>query len=97
MIASFGDRATEDLFHGRSTRRVQRFPPDIVQLALRKLDMINGVDDVSDLRAPPGNRLKKLKGELRGFYSVRINAQWRIIFRWESGQAEEVELSDYHR
>ena len=97
MIASFGDRATEDLFHGHSTGRVQRFPADIVRVALRKLDLINGVDDVSELRVPPGNRLKKLKGELRGFYSLRINAQWRIIFRWESGQADEVEVTDYHR
>ena len=97
MIASFGDRASEDLFHGRSTRRVHRFPVDIVQIALRKLDMINGVDDVSDLRVPPGNRLKKLKGEFRDFYSLRINAQWRIIFRWESGKAHAVQVTDYHR
>jgi proteic killer suppression protein len=97
VIASFGDRATEDLFHGRSTRRAQRFPADIVPSVVRKLDMINAVDDVSELRSPPGNRLKRLKGELRGFHSLRINAQWRIIFRWESGQAYEVEVTDYHR
>ncbi len=97
MIASFGDRATEDLFHGRSTRRLQRFPVDIVQIALRKLDMINGADDASDLGVPPGNRLRKLKGEFRGFYSLRINAQRRIIFRWESGKAYAVQVTDYHR
>ena len=95
MIASFGDKATESLFHEGTARGA--LPNQISKVALRKLDMINGVDDVSELRVPPGNRLKKLKGELRSFYSLRINAQWRIIFRWESGQAHEVEVTDYHR
>ena len=82
MIESFGDPATEDLFHNRQTRRVHRFPPDILRAALRKLDVIEAAQRLQDLRSPPGNRLESLKGDLRGFHSIRVNSQWRIIFRW---------------
>lgn len=97
MIVSFGDRATEDLYHRRPTSRVRRLPTDIVDLALVKLDMLDAASAVLDLWSPPGNMLESLKGDLRGFHSVRVNDQWRLIFRWESNGANEVRLIDYHR
>lgn len=96
MIASFGSRLTEDLFHGRTSGRVRRIGPEIQRAAVRKLDMINAARDVVDLRVPPGNRLESLRGDLEGFYSIRVNDQWRIIFRWSAGEAQDVELIDYH-
>jgi len=97
MIVSFGDRATEDLYHNRPTSRARRFPEDVVGLALVKLDMLNGSAAVLDLRSPPGNRLEALKGDLKGFYSIRVNDQWRLVFRWEGNNALDVRLMDYHR
>lgn len=96
MIASFGDKATEDLFHGRNTSRVRRFPTDVISVALRKLDMIRAAHRLIDLRSPPGNRLEALKGELAGWHSIRVNQQWRIIFRWFEEAAYNVSLVDYH-
>ena len=96
MIVSFGDHATSDLFHGRNTHRVRRFPPTLKRLALRKLDMLNAADHLKDLREPPGNRLELLKGEQAGFHSIRVNEQWRVIFRWKDNDAHEVSLTDYH-
>ncbi len=96
MITSFGDRRTEDLFHGRATSRTRRLPNDILELATRKLDMLNAATSVLDLRSPPNNRLERLRGDLQGFYSIRINNQWRIIFRWTQGDASEVKIVDYH-
>lgn len=97
MIVSFGDRATEDLYHARPTRRVRRFPQDIVGLVLVKLDMLNAAAALLDLASPPGNRLEALKGDLKGLHSIRVNDQWRVIFRWEGNNAHEVALMDYHR
>jgi proteic killer suppression protein len=97
MIVSFGDKATEDLFHSRPTRRVRQFPQEILRLAVQKLDMLNAARDLRDLRSPPGNRLEPLKGDLKGYHSIRINNQWRIIFRWESSDARAVQVVDYHR
>lgn len=96
MIVSFGDRATEDLFHNVRSSRVRRFPPDIVEAALSKLDVLNAAQALEDLRSPRGNRLEALRGSLRGFYSIRINNQWRIIFRWQVAEAREVRITDYH-
>lgn len=96
MITSFGDRATEDLFHGHATSRARRFPPKIIRRALHQLDMLNAARDLKDLRSPPGNRLEALKGDLAGFYSIRVDSQWRIIFRWEAPDASEARLVDYH-
>ena len=96
MIVSFGDEATADLYHGRKTGRVRRFPRDIQRAAVRKLDVLNSARLLIDLRSPPGNRLESLKGNLEGFYSIRVNEQWRIIFQWINGQAVNVELIDYH-
>ena len=95
-IRSFGDPATADLYHGRKTSRVRRFPPDALETALRKLDMLNAAHRLDDLRSPPGNRLGTLKGDLQGFHSIwGVNNQWRIIFRWDNG-AHDVSLVDYH-
>ena len=94
-IRSFRDSATEDLFHGSKTSRVRHFPADIVRIALRKLDVLNGAHRLDDLRSPPANRLEALLGELAGFHSIRVNDQWRLIFRWEDG-AHDVSLTDYH-
>ena len=96
MIISFGDAATEDLFHRRKIRRIRRFPPDITRTALRKLDMMNMAHHLDDLRSPPANRLKALKGNLEGFYSIRVNDQWRIVFRWSNSSVLDVSLTDYH-
>ncbi len=94
-IRSFRDSATEDLFHGRKTSRVRRFPADIVRVALRKLDVLNGAHRLDDLGSPPANRLEALRGEHSGFHSIRVNDQWRSVFRWEDG-AHDVSLMDYH-
>lgn len=96
MIISFDDPATGDLYHGRQNKRVRRFPTNIIKTALRKLDVLNAAHQLNDLRSPPGNRLEALKGDLQGFHSIRVNNQWRIIFRWVEGGAADVSLVDYH-
>ena len=96
MIVSFGDDSTAELYLGKNVRLTRRFPPDIVNAALRKLDMLNAAYRLNDLREPPGNRLELLKGTLAGYYSVRVNDQWRIIFRWVDNNAHDVSLADYH-
>lgn len=92
MIKSFGDRQTEALFRDERVIEFQAF----ARSAKRKLDMLNAASKIEDLRIPPANRLEKLEGNLEGFYSVRINSQWRIIFRWMDGDAYEVRVIDYH-
>jgi len=96
MIASFGDRATEDFYHGLRTKRVRRIPRDIWRVARRKLDIIEYAYVLQDLAVPPGNRLEALKGDLDGYHSIRINDQWRVVFRWQSGAAHDVAIVDYH-
>jgi proteic killer suppression protein len=97
VIASFGDQATADVYHGAATRRARAVPNDIVAVAVRKLDMLNGAHALLDLRSPPGNRLEALRGGWRGYHSIRVNDQWRIIFRWSEGAAQDVRLLDYHK
>jgi len=75
----------------------RRVPSTIRSVATRKLDMINAAVVYDDLRSPPGNRLERLSGDWQGFHSIRINQQWRIVFKWADGGAEEVEITDYHR
>jgi proteic killer suppression protein len=96
VIVSFGDEAAADLYHGRQTSRVRRFPHDVVGRAIRKLDVLNGAHELLDLRSPPGNRLEALKGDWLGHHSIRVNDQWRIVFRWEGSNAYDVRLLDYH-
>jgi len=93
MIASFGSKQTEKIWNGE---RVKNLPDEIQQVGRRKLRMINNSQNISDLMIPTSNRLEKLSGKLKAFYSIRINDQWRIIFKWENNQAEEVEITDYH-
>ena len=97
MIRSFGDRRTEDLFHGISSSQARRIATNIRRAAVRKLDLLNAAISIEDLRSPPGNRLEALAGDLRGFHSIRINDQWRIIFKWTETGAEQVQIVDYHR
>lgn len=96
MILSFSDAATEDLYQGHQTARIRRFPAEIIPAALRKMDMLARAHALIDLRAPPGNRLEALKGDRLGFFSIRINDQWRLVFRWEGNDARDVAIVDYH-
>jgi proteic killer suppression protein len=93
MIISFGSKETEKIWNGI---RVKKLPLEIQNTGRRKLRMINNSVDVTDLRIPPSNRLEKLGGNLKDFYSIRINKQWRVIFKWNNGNASEVEIIDYH-
>jgi toxin HigB-1 len=96
MIRSFAARATEDLFNGINSKESRAIPQDIHKVARRKLDYLNAAAVLEDLRVPPGNHLEALKNDLKGFHSIRINAQWRVIFRWDGGSAEQVRVCDYH-
>ena len=96
MIGSFADKATEDLFHGRVSVRVRKFPLGVQRAALLKLDMLNAAYSLLDLKSPPGNRLETIKGDLKGNHSIRINEQWRLVFRYENANAYDVQIIDYH-
>ena len=93
MIISFGDKQSKKIWEGE---RVKVLSTDIQEIARRKLRMLNNSNDLNDLMIPPSNRLEKLKGNLKEFYSIRINNQWRIIFKWNNSNAELVEIIDYH-
>ena len=93
MIKSFADADSERVFRGQ---RARRLPSSIRRRAVRKLVILNAAETVQELRVPPGNRLELLKGDRAGQYSIRINDQWRICFVWRSGDAYEVEITDYH-
>jgi len=93
MLLSFGSKETEKIWNGI---RVSKLPNEIQETGRRKLRMINNSQNIADLKIPPANKLEKLKGHLKDFYSIRINDQWRIIFKWNNGNATEVEITDYH-
>lgn len=93
MIRTFNDSEAEKIFNRQRSRRL---PPDIQQVALRKLRMLNRAQSLHDLRVPPANRLERLSGDRAGQYSIRINDQWRICFEWQEGDAWQVEIVDYH-
>lgn len=93
MIFSFGSKDTEKIWKGE---RVKKLPQEIQQIGRRKLRMLNNSQSIADLKIPPSNRLEKLSGNLNDFYSIRINDQWRIIFKWDNNHAKEVEIIDYH-
>ena len=93
MIVSFGDSNTEKVWNGI---RVKSLPIEIQNVGRRKLRMLNNSVSIIDLRIPPSNRLEKLLGKEKEFYSIRINDQWRIVFKWNAGNASEVEIMDYH-
>ncbi len=94
MIKGFGDKESEKIWTGS---RSKKLPNEIQDVARRKLRMLNNAQDVNDLRIPPANRLEKLKGDLEEYHSIRINNQWRIIFKWISNDAYEVRIVDYHK
>ncbi len=93
MIKSFGDVETDKIWRGT---RSKKLPTQIQQVARRKLRMINNAGNINDLRIPPANRLEKLKGSLKSSHSIRINEQWRIVFKWRLSDAYEVKILDYH-
>jgi len=93
MIVSFGDKRTQKIWNGEWVKGIST---EIQEVTRRKLRMLNNSVDIKDLMIPPSNRLEKLKGRLKDFYSIRVNDQWRIIFRWENGNAYHVQLIDYH-
>ena len=93
MIKGFKDREAESIWYGQLSRRL---PKDIQKGARRKLRMLNNARSLDDLRIPPANRLEALKGNRRGQHSIRINDQWRLCFIWKDGDAERVEIADYH-
>ena len=93
MVITFGSKETEKIWNGI---RVKKMPSEIQNIGRRKLRMLNNSQDIADLRIPPSNRLEKLTGNLKEYYSIRINRQWRIIFIWNNGNASEVKIVDYH-
>jgi len=93
MIQSFGSKETKMIWEGI---RVKALPTEIQEIGRRKLRMLNNSQNMADLRVPPSNRLEKLSGTRKDFYSIRINDQWRIVFKWDNGNAFEVEILDYH-
>lgn len=93
VIKAFKDAETQKIYRRERSRKLS---PDIQQVALRKLRMINNAISINDLRVPPANRFEKLSGDREGQYSIRINDQWRICFEWSDGDAFNVEIADYH-
>ena len=93
MIQTFANSETEKIWDGV---RSSKLPNEIQQICRRKLRMINNAQTINDVRVPPSNRLKKLKGKLKDYYSIRVNNQWRIKFKWLNNSAYEVEITDYH-
>lgn len=96
MIEIFGNALVEHLFDDRRTRAARAFPPELRRPARRKLLYLHDAAELRDLRVPPGNRLERLNGDWSGFHSIRIYDQWRVVFRWDSGNAFEVQIVDYH-
>ena len=96
MSVAFGDQATADVFNGIDSKEARSVPKKLWSVARRKLDMVNAAQDLMDLNAPRGNKLEKLKGNLAGFWSIRINDQYRVIFKFGNGNASEVRITDYH-
>lgn len=93
MIKSFANKETEELY---VTGKSRKFPHALCNVGVRKLDYLDASTCVDDLRSPPGNRLEQLRGSRKGFYSIRVNDQYRIVFRFEDGDAYAVEMTDYH-
>jgi len=96
MIINFKHKLTKNLFEDKETRDTSRLPPSLRRAARRKILYLHDAAELNDLRAPPGNRLEQLKGDLRGYFSIRVNDQWRLIFRWHEGNVTDLELIDYH-
>jgi proteic killer suppression protein len=93
MILSFGSKETEKIWNGI---RVSKMPNEVQEIGRRKLRMLNNSQNLNDLRIPPSNRLEKLSGNLKEYYSIRINDQWRVIFKWDNSNSSDVTIIDYH-
>lgn len=93
MIRSFADKEAETIWNGYQSRKR---PPDVQQTARRKLRQLDSAERLDEMTSPRGNRLEELKGKRKGTYSIRINDQWRITFRWRDGDAHDVRIEDYH-
>jgi proteic killer suppression protein len=93
MITSFGSKKTKKIWNGE---RVKGLATELQEISRRKLRMLNNSQNLTDLQVPPSNKLEKLKGNLKEYYSIRINRQWSIIFKWDKGNASGVEIIDYH-
>jgi len=96
MIINFKHELTKNLFEDKETLDTLRLPPSLRRAARRKILYLHDAAELNDLRAPPGNRLEQLKGDIRGYFSIRVNRQWRLIFRWHEGNVTDLELIDYH-
>jgi toxin HigB-1 len=96
MIVSFGDKTTEDIFHGRDTKAARKVAQALWARVQAKLDLLNASTTLEDLRAPPSNRPEKLRGDWAGFYSLRVNDQYRVVFRFVDGIVSDVRCTDYH-
>jgi proteic killer suppression protein len=97
MISSFKDKASEDIFNGKQSRIARKtLPGELFRAAGRKLDQLDSVTSLNELKVPPGNRLEALSGDRKGQHSIRINQQYRICFVWGDGGPEQVEVTDYH-
>ena len=96
MVRSFKNKLAKDLFEDRSSTAAKRFPSDLKRIAQRKLQYLNAAMTLRDLLIPPGNKLEALKGERKGYHSIRIHDQWRVVFRWIENGATDVSVEDYH-
>lgn len=96
MIRNFKSKAAQDIYDGEKSRHARSIPIELHEKIARLFDQLNVITRVDTLKIPPSNRLEKLSGNLNGYYSLRINKQWRIIFKWENGAALDVDVVDYH-
>jgi proteic killer suppression protein len=96
MLKNLADKTTQDIYDGINSRQARKLPRELHDKAQRLLDQINATPTLDTLRIPPSNRLEKLKGDRAGFWSLRINDQWRIVFRWQDQNALDVQVIDYH-
>ncbi len=96
VILDFAENGTEDIYNGIESKAARQIPHSVWKSAARKLDMLNAAAELRDLRVPPANRLEALRGKWGGYHSIRINDQYRIVFRWIDGNAKEVLITDYH-
>jgi toxin HigB-1 len=96
MIISFGNKLAKDLVEENSSKELRSFPNELVRSARKKLLMVYTAKELKDLLVPPGNRLEKLKGDRKEYHSIRINDQWRVVFRFLNGNAHDVKVEDYH-
>jgi proteic killer suppression protein len=96
VIDSFADQATHDVYHGKNSKAARKIPKQLLDRVRDKLDMLSASDTIGDLRVPPANRLERLRGKWHGYYSIRVNDQYRIVFRFDAGRCSAVQCTDYH-